>query len=176
MDRRVRKTRQAIFDAFVELYAKKDLDSIIIREIADLADVNRVTVYQHFSDKYDLLEQLIKESIDHMMKDCMRDTVSESYEEIYTYLKENRRLFQVLLKNNNTSVFHQCLTDAFRASLKERASQEENTVYDEIKRECAASAVAGVFEWWINAPDTITVKEVVACSEKLREKLPELVI
>lgn len=174
MDRRIRKTRKAIIDAFMTLYAKKDLDFITIREIAELADVNRVTVYQHFSDKYDILEQLTKESIEHMLSNCLKPTVNETYAEVYTYLKENRTFFQTLLKNNSSSVFHQSITAAFRDSLKSNAPREENTLYNEIKRECLATAVAGIFEWWITAPDNIPVSEMVRCSEKLREKLADL--
>ena len=48
MDRRKRKTREAIFSAFVTLLAKKDFSQITVGEIIEKADVGRATFYAHF--------------------------------------------------------------------------------------------------------------------------------
>lgn len=42
-DRRVRKTKQAIKNAFIQLLNKKDLEKITIQDITELADINRGT-------------------------------------------------------------------------------------------------------------------------------------
>src|SRR5258708_12868863 len=42
--------------AFVELVATKPFQSITIQDIADRAMVNRATFYDHFTDKYALIE------------------------------------------------------------------------------------------------------------------------
>ncbi|MBS5913907.1 MAG: helix-turn-helix transcriptional regulator, partial [Paenibacillus macerans] len=55
MDRRIAKTRQAIMEAFVMLMGEKSFEKITIQEIADRANVNRGSVYLHFTDKYALL-------------------------------------------------------------------------------------------------------------------------
>lgn len=51
-DRRTLKTRKAICDAFAELLAEKELHKITVQEIADNADVNRVTFYKHYLHIY----------------------------------------------------------------------------------------------------------------------------
>ncbi|MCL4486750.1 MAG: TetR/AcrR family transcriptional regulator [Chloroflexi bacterium] len=56
VDPRVRRTRQLLMQAFVELLKEKSFDSITVQEIADRATVNRATFYAHFEDKYVLLE------------------------------------------------------------------------------------------------------------------------
>lgn len=59
MDRRIQKTQDAIFEAFVGLMAEKNFEQITINGIVDRANVNRGTIYLHYQDKYDLLDQCI---------------------------------------------------------------------------------------------------------------------
>jgi AcrR family transcriptional regulator len=60
-DRRTRKrlaTRQAISDAATRLFFKRGFDGVTVDEIADAADVGRMTVFNHFSRKEDLFFDL----------------------------------------------------------------------------------------------------------------------
>lgn len=61
VDPRVRRTRKLLIDAFVSLQAEKVFDDITIQDIATRATVNRATFYAHFQDKYDLLDDIIRE-------------------------------------------------------------------------------------------------------------------
>ena len=57
MDRRQRKTREAIFSAFIALLSQKDLGQITVGEIIEKADVGRATFYAHFPTKDFLLKE-----------------------------------------------------------------------------------------------------------------------
>src|SRR5699024_7255782 len=57
-DRRVRKTKKQLRMALTTLMMEKSVGEITVREIAELADVNRGTFYAHYKDVYDLLTQL----------------------------------------------------------------------------------------------------------------------
>lgn len=57
-DRRVRKTKKQLRNALTTLLLEKDIGHITVRDVADIADVNRGTFYAHYSDVYDLLHQL----------------------------------------------------------------------------------------------------------------------
>ena len=63
LDPRIRRTRQLLRQALMELMAEKSFQAITVQDIAERATVNRVTFYAHFQDKYALLEYTIREMI-----------------------------------------------------------------------------------------------------------------
>ena len=62
MDRREQKTRQAIRNAFLELRARKPLERITVRELAERAQISKATFYLHYHDIYDL-SQVLQEGV-----------------------------------------------------------------------------------------------------------------
>lgn len=64
-DRRTRKrnaTRQAISDAATRLFIERGFDRVTVDEIAEAADVGRMTVFNHFPRKEDMFFDLDEES------------------------------------------------------------------------------------------------------------------
>ncbi|RMD51303.1 MAG: TetR/AcrR family transcriptional regulator [Candidatus Thermofonsia bacterium] len=55
VDRRVQRTRQALFAALMALLMEKNYADITVADIADRANVGRATFYLHYKDKDDLL-------------------------------------------------------------------------------------------------------------------------
>lgn len=60
-DRRVKRTRKLLQEAFMALIAEKSFQSISVQDIAERADVNRATFYAHFVDKYALLDYVVSD-------------------------------------------------------------------------------------------------------------------
>ncbi len=69
LDRRSRKrlaTRQAISDAATRLFHKRGFDQVTVDEIAEAADVGRMTVFNHFPRKEDMffdLDEYVREEL-----------------------------------------------------------------------------------------------------------------
>lgn len=57
-DHRVRVTKTLIRKAFTELLTKKPIQSISIKELCELAGINRGTFYAHYQDIYDLRQKI----------------------------------------------------------------------------------------------------------------------
>src|SRR6202022_214366 len=61
IDPRIRRTRQMLFQAFEELLAEKAFDQISVQDLAERSTLNRATFYDHFPDKFALLEAMMGE-------------------------------------------------------------------------------------------------------------------
>lgn len=63
VDPRVQRTREFLQKALFELMTEQDFDVITVHDIADRAKINRATFYDHFDDKFDLLNYSIQEGL-----------------------------------------------------------------------------------------------------------------
>ena len=72
-DARVRYTRMRIRDAFLSCLAEKPVSKITVKEICDLAEINRATFYKHYADSFDLLEKLEDEALAWLEKAISED-------------------------------------------------------------------------------------------------------
>ena len=61
LDPRVKRTRRLLEQAFMEVVAEKGFQSVSVQDITEKAGVNRVTFYDHFTDKYELLDYSIRQ-------------------------------------------------------------------------------------------------------------------
>ncbi len=58
-DPRIRRTRQLLQGALRTLMQTKSFDEISVQDITDLATVNRATFYDHYTDKFALLDAMV---------------------------------------------------------------------------------------------------------------------
>ena len=61
IDPRVKRTRQLLQNAMMELVREKPVESVTVQDIAERAEVNRATFYAHFEDKNALLNYMVRE-------------------------------------------------------------------------------------------------------------------
>ena len=59
LDPRARRTRGALQQALETLLAQKDFEKISVQDIAEAATLNRATFYDHFPDKFALLQSMV---------------------------------------------------------------------------------------------------------------------
>lgn len=57
-DRRVLRTKKSIKRAFASLLAKKAIQEITIKELAEAADINRKTFYNYYTDIHQVMEEI----------------------------------------------------------------------------------------------------------------------
>ena len=59
LDPRIRRTRDLLQQALDNLLETKEFEKISVHDITERATVNRATFYDHYSDKYALLEAMV---------------------------------------------------------------------------------------------------------------------
>lgn len=117
-DRRVLRSRQALIEAFRALLEEKTFSEISVYQISERADLNRGTFYAHFSDKYELLEQLIREQFRAYLDKGLSDS---------QYKQRNNNLQRIIQLAISYFQESRCIMrpDAPIAYIVERALQHE---------------------------------------------------
>lgn len=176
MDRRQRKTREAIFAAFIELLSKKDFAQITVGEIIERADIGRATFYSHFETKDFLLKELCEELFCHIFDamhaekvnhrhifDC--DAPESVFLHLIQHLKKNDNGILDLLSSRNNDLFLQY----FKLNLRELVSSQLALFESEKSKKLPesfwinhiTSTFAETIKWWIDngtkeSPETVT--------------------
>ncbi|HLB47612.1 MAG TPA: TetR/AcrR family transcriptional regulator [Anaerolineales bacterium] len=73
VDPRIKRTRQLLQQALMDLMREKSFQAITVHDIAERATVNRVTFYAHFEDKYALLEYTMREMFKQRLRSQLPD-------------------------------------------------------------------------------------------------------
>lgn len=116
MDRRQKKTRDAIFSAFTSLLSQKNYNQISVQEIIDEADIGRTTFYAHFETKDYLLKDLCEELFGHIIDTAMGlphghyhyscgNETDSVFLHLLRHLQENDRNILELLSSQNNEIF-----------------------------------------------------------------------
>lgn len=130
MDLRVKRTRQSIINAFMELRAKKTLEKITIKELSELAFINKATFYAHYNDIYDLSEQLENETIDMVLANIphpeeLITKPKQAAETLAVAFISQSRLIDILFSDSRASILVN--------RLEERIKHRIYTVYPEYR-------------------------------------------
>ena len=116
MDRRQKKTKEAIFKAFTSLLSKKSYNQISVQEIIDEADIGRTTFYAHFETKDYLLKDLCEELFGHIINTAMGlphghyhyscgNETDSVFLHLLRHLQENDSNILELLSSQNNEIF-----------------------------------------------------------------------
>lgn len=107
LDRRVKRTRQAIKTSFLELSKDKPVDQITVKEVMGRADVNRATFYAHFSNISNLVDALEEDVAAAVIQSAERSVASsanptEVADAIFTAIISDTQIYDWLVSPNST--------------------------------------------------------------------------
>ena len=159
-DRRVRRTKKLLTQALTELLQKKQVNEITVKELTDLADMNRGTFYMYYKDIFDMLEKIEDELFQKL------DAIAQTYEhgdptqqvkpillDLFRFIEENQEMFRVLLSPNGDMNFLHRLYEAIRERSLEIWKDQMGSL-DEKEFDYRYSFVifgcAGMIRAWVN--------------------------
>jgi len=129
IDPRIRRTRQMLFQAVQSLLSEKSFDSISVQDIAERSTLNRATFYDHFTDKFALLEAMMSERISASIATRMQQSTEgcqsalrqlilaacDFLAEVSSGCQKHQRQFEPLVESQMKAVMYETLLPALRA-------------------------------------------------------------
>ena len=157
-DRRVRRTRKLLHDAFLALVLEKGYEKTTIQDILDRADVGRSTFYVHFRDK----EALLTASFDGMRDQLEHELagidasgpvdVTLPSALLYAHAYRNQQVYRALCGRQGGALVQRYLRrligDLLRKHLQPNASRAHVPI--DVAAEFYTSAALGLLVWWID--------------------------
>lgn len=105
-DARVRYTRMVIKNCFIELLKSQPVNRITVKDVCELAEVNRATFYKHYTDCFDLLKQIEDEMIAElklMIQDSKHKNNTEIFKKMFSRIKHDGELYITLVSDHGDS-------------------------------------------------------------------------
>ena len=101
MDIRVIKSKNSIFDAFVNLRSKKELRKITVKELCEKALINKSTFYTYYEDMFDLSDKIESSVVDGIVStitnpQMMIDEPVKFYRSLLEAMAENKKLIDTV--------------------------------------------------------------------------------
>lgn len=107
-DLRVRYTQKVIQEAFWKLLKEKPLAKITVKEVCELAQINRGTFYKHYMDCYDLMDKMQEEVICQMeqrLASIKSTGVRNMLISLVETLQNDAELFRILHTQGQSDAF-----------------------------------------------------------------------
>lgn len=183
MDRRVRRTKTLLLQGLIRLMGEKDIKDISVKELSDLADINRGTFYLHYSDVYDMLSKIEEELFQEFNEILERDLAKESSGpvisrpvllDLFVFLENNRDLAKVLTGPHGDMAFINRLKELVKEKLRLMMDNAEHEVeHFDYFYSFMVSGCIGVIECWLNQQSPVSPEEIAGyCSALLLGGLP----
>lgn len=177
-DQRTRLTKMLIRKSLTSLLSQKPIQNISVKELCDVAGINRGTFYAYYTDIYDLLEK-IEEEMMQDLQEAMQPLLDGDPKQltplaittgIFECLKENADLCIVTLGANGDKKFATQLMNIGREKCLESytkyfegASQKQIEYYYAF----VSSGCIGILEKWLKDGMTASAAEIAKIAESI---------
>jgi AcrR family transcriptional regulator len=159
-DRRVRRTRKLLHDAFISLVIENGYEKTTIQDILDRADVGRSTFYVHYRDKEALLMASfdeIRDNLEHEFADITTSgpvDVSLPAALLFEHAYRHQRVYRALCGHRGGALVQRYLRrmvgDLLRKRLRPQFAGPGTSVPADVAAEFYTSAALGMLVWWID--------------------------
>ena len=159
-DRRVRRTRKLLHDAFLALVIEQGYEKTTIQDILDRADVGRSTFYVHYRDKEALLTASfdgMRDQLEHEL--AAIDAISQidvtlPAALLFEHAYRNQRVYRALCGRQGGALVQRYLRrligDLLRKHLRPQFTRAGTGVPADVAAEFYTSAALGLLVWWID--------------------------
>jgi len=157
-DQRVRRTRDRLGDALVELLLQKPFDDITVQDVLDRAGVSRSTFYTHYRDKNDLFLSDVEDFFESMAT-CLSKLGDKServapVQELFAHIREMRPFYNALVESGRVHDVMELGQEHFARGIEQRFNEMPRArAIPRDRRGAIAHGLAGslfaLLGWWI---------------------------
>ncbi len=160
IDKRVIKTKNLLYNTLIDLLKTKSFDEIKVSDICQEALINRSTFYSHYSDKYELLIDLVDE-----MKKALVESLEKNEEIINTkeyfvemiriildHVEDKKGILCSIILNNRNSIVEDIIIDSVNKDIKNRIDDDmlsKGKIPADVISQFYLWAVSGVVVAWL---------------------------
>ena len=176
MEQKRNLTKKLIAESFEVLMEKNPFEKITIRMITDQAGLIRPTFYNHFQDKYDLVEWIFCENIIREVESLLdHGMVQEAIKFLFTGIHRNRQFYSKLLQVTGQNCLEEVMGrhfyDLFRKSIEQRGIKKlpKNRVLNvyTLSRYYTLGLLTSIKAWLLMGDEDISVDELTEAYEFL---------
>lgn len=156
-------TKQNLSDAFWQLYLKKKIEKITVKEICELAGYNRSTFYVYYKDVYDILDEIEERIITAQeFKEIILEQLmsasdkKEILKNMLQLFEHNIKYLPILLSEKGDPLFRQKLLKKLLPvilSAFPNLTPAEITEVKYIMEYQSAAALSTIAKWYLNGKD-----------------------
>ena len=137
MDLRTERTRRSIINAFMELRSRKPIEKITIKELAELAVINKATFYSHYQDIYDLSEYLENETLDKIITDIphleeLMSNPGQAAKALTIAFVSEKQLIDILFSGSRAAFFASKLEERIKKKIYDLCPEYRNDLERDI--------------------------------------------
>jgi AcrR family transcriptional regulator len=156
MDRRVRRTRDALGDALVDLMHEKPFSAITVQHVLDRAKVGRSTFYTHYRDKEDLFLSDVEDFFEGMANLLSRRGEDSNriapVREFFAHVAEWKEFHAALVASGKVRDVMELGHGYFARAIEQRLSEVQplRIPFRTAMAHALAGALLSLLSWWID--------------------------
>lgn len=163
-DRRIAKTKKAIYTSFLELLNSKGYQAITVQDIIDLADVGRSTFYSHYESKELLLDELCHYLFHHLFEREAHVSAEDYLAHIFLHFRKNQDHVSSLLLSKNDYFLrqlHKELEAHVFPMVAEDLKKGHPTIPTSYLKHFVITNFTETLTWWLKKGKSYNEQEVV---------------
>lgn len=171
IDKRVIKTKNAIFEAFKQLVQEKDMSDITISELTQKANITRSTFYMYYNTVGDVrtdIENTIMARIDRIMSETdIHNSIRNPYpllsmlaDEILKQDQNNRYILSSSTSGQLMDKINDRIVEAYMHWFKENEGSTNDIGKVKYIVAFAAAGMTECFKIWFNHKSSLTLEEL----------------
>ena len=172
-DPRSIRTREMLRQALINLVAEKNLTSLNVQDVTDLAGLNRTTFYLHYGGLHELLEDCARTLFAQMRMEIyankvlgdIRSTTSLTpyVESVFRHLEGHERFYKAILGRQGDPLFRGLFQELLLELIFEPIARQTGGDFTDPQLEMIIrffnAGFTGVASWWLEKGKPISIKQ-----------------